>query len=98
MTLGKRALDRMRTWVGQIDGIGDVRGIGLAFGIELVQADGSPDPGRALRVLYAAERQGVVTLPPAGASNNVVRLAPPLVISEADLDAGLDALERALRS
>lgn len=98
MTLGRRALARMRPWVDQIEGVGDVRGIGLAFGIELIRPDGGPDPDRALRVLYAAEREGVVTLPPAGASNNVVRLAPPLVISEADLDAGLDALERALRS
>jgi len=98
MTLGRRALDRMRGWVGEIDGVGDVRGIGLAFGIELVTPDGRPDAERALGLLYAAEREGVVTLPPAGASSNVVRLAPPLVISEAELDAGLDALERALRS
>ena len=96
--LGRRAIDRMSRWVGEIEGVGDVRGIGLAFGIELVRADGSPDAERALRVLYAAEQEGVVTLPPAGAWNNVVRLGPPLVISEADLDAGLDALERALRS
>jgi 4-aminobutyrate aminotransferase-like enzyme len=88
----------MSHWIGTISGVGDVRGIGLAFGIELVQADGSPDPVRALEVLYAAEREGVVALPPAGAAGNVLRLGPPLVISEADLDAGMDALERALRS
>lgn len=96
--LGERALKRMTTWVNEIDGVGDARGIGLAFGIELVRSDGTPDPERALEVLYAAEREGVVTLPPAGPDGNVLRLAPPLVISEADLDAGLDALERALRS
>jgi 4-aminobutyrate aminotransferase-like enzyme len=96
--LGRRALERMSHWIGTISGVGDVRGIGLAFGIELVQADGSPDPVRALEVLYAAEREGVVALPPAGAAGNVLRLGPPLVISEADLDAGMDALERALRS
>lgn len=96
--LGERALKRMSRWIGEIDGVGDVRGIGLAFGIELVHADGTPDPERALQVLYAAEREGVVTLPPAGADGNVLRLGPPLVISEAQLDAGLDALERALRS
>jgi 4-aminobutyrate aminotransferase-like enzyme len=96
--LGRYALERMSHWVGAIQGVGDVRGIGLAFGIELVHADGTPDPIRALEVLYAAEREGVVTLPPAGAAGNVLRLGPPLVISEADLDAGLDALERALHS
>jgi 4-aminobutyrate aminotransferase-like enzyme len=94
--LGRRALTRMKSWEGSIPGVGDARGIGLAFGVELVHPDGSPDPELALRVLYAAEREGVVTLPPAGPYGNVMRLAPPLVISEADLDAGLDALERAL--
>jgi 4-aminobutyrate aminotransferase-like enzyme len=96
--LGARTLARMRGWIGQIAGVGDVRGIGLAFGVELIKPDGSPDPDRALGVLYEAEREGVVTLPPAGAFGNVVRLAPPLVIDEADLEAGLDALERALRA
>lgn len=94
--LGQRALARMSSWVGRVSGVGDVRGIGLAFGIELVGPDGSPDPEHALRALYAAEREGVVTLPPAGPYGNVVRLAPPLVISEGDLDAGISALERAL--
>jgi 4-aminobutyrate aminotransferase-like enzyme len=96
--LGRYALERMSQWVGAIQGVGDVRGIGLAFGIEFVNEDGSPDPDRALDVLYAADREGVLTLPPAGIAGNVLRLGPPLVISEADLDAGLDALERAIRS
>jgi len=96
--LGRYALERMSQWVGAIQGVGDVRGIGLAFGIEFVNEDGSPDPDRALDVLYAADREGVLTLPPAGVAGNVLRLGPPLVISEADLDAGLDALERAIRS
>jgi len=96
--LGKRALERMSGWVGEIDGVGDARGIGMAFGLELVRADGNPDPERALEVLYAADREGVVVLPPAGPDGNVLRLGPPLVISEAELDAGLDALERALRA
>ena len=96
--LGRYALERMSQWVGAIQGVGDARGIGLAFGIEFVNEDGSPDPDRALDVLYAADREGVLTLPPAGVAGNVLRLGPPLVISEADLDAGLDALERAIRS
>jgi 4-aminobutyrate aminotransferase-like enzyme len=96
--LGARALSRMRGWVGQIPGVGDVRGIGLAFGVELIRPDGSPDPARALAVLYEADREGVITLPPAGNFGNVVRLAPPLVIADGELDAGLDALERALRA
>lgn len=98
--LGARALERMVRWVGDIPGVGEVRGMGLSFGIDLVRDAGTrdPDSARALAVVNAADREGVIVLPPAGAAGNVVRLAPPLVISEADLDEGLDRLERALRS
>lgn len=97
--LGRHALDRMRAWIGSISGVGDVRGVGLSFGIDLVQSLESrePDGNRALEVLMAAGQAGVLVLPPAGSGGNVVRLAPPLVISEEDLDLGLERLEKALR-
>lgn len=99
-TLGQRATARMSVWQDTIDGVGDVRGMGLSFGIDLVRdrATREPDPDRALRVLLNADRHGLVVLPPAGSGGNVVRLAPPLVISDADLDEGLNRLEAALRS
>ena len=97
--LGMHALQRMRPWMTTLPGVGDVRGIGLSLGIDLVRSRESrdPDPERALALLKAANQRGVLVLPPAGSSGNVVRLAPPLVISEEDLNGGLNRLEEALR-
>lgn len=98
--LGQRGKARMDAWAQSIDGVGDVRGMGLSFGIDLVRdrATREPDPARALRVLERADEHGLIVLPPAGAGGNVVRFAPPLVISDADFDEGLNRLEAALRS
>lgn len=98
--LGARAIERMGPWVGDIQGVGDVRGMGFSLGIDLVRdaTSRAPDPSRAIDVVNAADREGVIVLPPAGVAGNVVRLAPPLVISDPDLELGLDRLERALRS
>ena len=94
--LGDAIAARIRSW--GVPGVGDVRHMGLSFGVELVQdlASKTPDPDRAVKVVYAADRYGLVVLPPAGRHANVVRLAPPLVISDAEVDRGLQALRKAL--
>lgn len=94
--LGDEIAAEIRSW--RIAGVGDVRNFGLSFGIELVTDEHAktPDPERALAALVAADRFGVITLPPAGAAANVLRLAPPLVITDTELTLGLTALKRAL--
>ena len=93
--LGDRIADKIRSWDDQ--GIGDVRHAGLSFGVELVtdRRRKTPDPERALAMVTAADAEGVLILPPAGWHGNVVRMAPPLVIEDAELDRGLAALRRA---
>ena len=79
--------------------IGDIRGAGLMLGIDLVRDRESrtPDPefGTAVtqRCLELGMNVNIVKLPALG---SVLRLAPPLTISEADLDLGLEILDRAL--
>ena len=61
----------------------------------MVQADGvTPDEGAAVRVASAALRQGLLVLP-AGEHGHVVELTPPLVVTDEQMDFGVDVLVRA---
>ena len=60
----------------------EVRGLGLLFGIEL--------RGKVAPVLKALQSKGVLALP---AGLNVLRLMPPLVIGQADLEQVASAIE-----
>jgi 4-aminobutyrate aminotransferase len=75
--------------------IGDVRGLGLMVGIELV-ADAKKTPAKEKRnlVLEEAFRKGLLLL---GAGECSIRLAPPLVITQGQLDQGLSILEDCLK-
>ncbi|MBZ5735053.1 4-aminobutyrate--2-oxoglutarate transaminase [Nocardioides sp. TRM66260-LWL] len=75
--------------------IGEVRGRGAMLAVELVDpASGEPDAALAKAVAGAAHRQGVVVLT-CGTFGNVLRLLPPLSISDALLHDALDVLEAA---
>jgi 4-aminobutyrate aminotransferase len=71
--------------------IGEVRGLGPMLAFEF--ADQSPD--RAKAVVAAAFDRGLVLLS-CGLYGNVIRLLPPLTISDPELDEGLAILEEAL--
>jgi 4-aminobutyrate aminotransferase len=77
--------------------LGDVRGRGLVMGLELVQdrQTRKPAPELTLAVMLAAARRGLL-LGRVGLYGNVVRIAPPLVISQAEADAGIDVIDGAL--
>jgi ornithine--oxo-acid transaminase len=80
--LGERMHARLRA----LPGVSAVRGRGLWAGVEFASL-----PGREVCERLAA--RGVLAKETHG---NVIRLAPPLVISEEDLDWGLDQIEDAL--
>ncbi len=84
-TLGARALERLRTWHTPL--IREVRGRGLLLGIELSR--------HAQPYLEALLEQGVLALQ---AGPNVIRLLPPLVITDEQLEHVLDVLEELLGS
>jgi len=79
--------------------IGDVRGAGLMLGVDLVRDRESRTPDAEFgtvvtkRCLELGLNVNIVKFPALG---SVLRLAPPLTISEADLDLGLEVLDRAL--
>ena len=92
--LGARALERLRAMQRRLPCVAEVRGLGLLLGIELVDPDtGTPAREMAERVLYACLAEGLSFKVGQG---NVLVLAPPLVIDEADLARALDIVEAAI--
>jgi 4-aminobutyrate aminotransferase-like enzyme len=97
--LGEHALAALRREAGTVPGVGEVRGLGLMIGIELVvdRNTKQPDPERAQHVRRYCRAHGVL-IGVGGVDGNVLRLQPPLVISEADLDQALDTVVASLRA
>ena len=73
--------------------IGDVRGLGLMIGIEIVKPDKSIDPLRRDKILREAFKEGILLLP---CGDSVIRFSPPLVITDEEVDFGLEKFEKAL--
>jgi alanine-glyoxylate transaminase / (R)-3-amino-2-methylpropionate-pyruvate transaminase len=78
--------------------IGDVRGMGLMLGVELVsdRTTGEPATAATLEVLEVARELGVL-LGKGGLDGNVLRIKPPLCITVEDVDFALEVLDQALR-
>lgn len=94
-TAGDALLTRVRRLTADMPEVGDVRGRGLMLGVELVAPDGSrkPDPDLAEAVLYGALRRGLSFKTTMG---NVLTLAPPLTITDAELDEAVSILGESL--
>ncbi|WP_256807366.1 aspartate aminotransferase family protein [Bradyrhizobium sp. Bra64] len=81
--------------------VGDVRGRGLLLGLEIVVDRQSKAPGFELgaRIMEEAMRRGlsmnIVKLPSMG---GVFRIAPPLTVSEAEIDRGLEIMSEAIQA
>lgn len=77
--------------------IGDVRGLGLFLGVELVRDRGTREPAteETARLVEAVKAEGIL-LSAEGPFHNVLKIKPPLAFGEADADALLGAVERAL--
>lgn len=98
--LGKLMLDRLNEMKGRYEMIGDVRGMGLAVGMEIVKdkKSKSPDAEMTRRITQEAYKRGLILIAPIGFHGNVIRIAPPLVIPPELVLKGLDIIESAIRS
>lgn len=96
---GERLRGRLQDLARRHSIIGDIRGLGLMIGIELVadRAAKTPSPQAAGRIQDQLFEQGFL-IGVGGFHGNVLRLQPPLVIADADLNRVVEALDRALQS
>jgi 4-aminobutyrate aminotransferase len=92
--LGFRAMGRLAALKDRFDLIGDVRGRGLLFGLDLVadRETKTPAVAAADRIMYACLEMGLSFKVSHG---SFLTLTPPLTIEEADLDRALDIIANA---
>ncbi|PWJ92256.1 2,2-dialkylglycine decarboxylase (pyruvate) [Mesorhizobium loti] len=99
--LGARLFDGLSALKQRYECVGDVRGRGLMLGVEIVKNGERRDPDHELGARIAAEafRRGlsmnIVKLPGMG---GVFRIAPPLTISEEELDLGLRIISESIEA
>jgi 4-aminobutyrate aminotransferase/(S)-3-amino-2-methylpropionate transaminase len=96
-SLGARFQKRAQEWKTRFEIIGEVRGLGAMRAIELVKsrATREPAPDETKRISQYCYEHGLITIT-AGTYGNVIRLLVPLVITDEQMDEGLDVLESAL--
>jgi 4-aminobutyrate aminotransferase len=94
--VGGYMMDRLREWPARFPVVGEVRGLGLMIGIELVRDQQTRERAPELRnrVLELAFQRGLLVL---GAGENSIRLCPPLVITRDQAGFAVDVLEECLK-
>jgi alanine-glyoxylate transaminase / (R)-3-amino-2-methylpropionate-pyruvate transaminase len=95
--VGARLKSGLRGLMDRCQLIGDVRGLGLLLGVELVRDRASKEPATAetLEVLEQLREVGVL-VGKGGLDGNVLRIKPPLCITMEDADFAIEALHYAL--
>jgi 4-aminobutyrate aminotransferase/(S)-3-amino-2-methylpropionate transaminase len=95
--IGRAFERRSGSWRERFEVVGDVRGLGAMRAIELVKNRDTKEPAKEATTALseACYRRGLVTIT-AGTYGNVIRTLMPLVITDAELEEGLDILEAAL--
>ena len=93
--MGERLRAGLRALAERHAVIGDVRGLGLMIGVEFVtdRATREPAPKLVHDLVQRAFQRGLLLL---GAGKSALRLAPPLVIDEADVDSALGMMDELL--
>ncbi|MCL9816312.1 aspartate aminotransferase family protein [Natronocalculus amylovorans] len=90
-SVGRYLRDRFREIAAETDRIIEVRGEGLFIGVEFVDAAGAPDKEIIKTIQKTSYKNGVLVWS-AGRNGNVLRLIPPLVITETQAEVGADII------
>jgi 4-aminobutyrate aminotransferase len=95
LKVGTRLLSGLRDLGARHPAVGDVRGKGLMAAVEVVvPGTDRPDPAATARVMEETRRGGLL-VGKGGRLGNVLRMAPPLTLTEDEADEGLAILDRA---
>lgn len=97
LEIGKKVTDAYKKWQEKYDCIGDIRGLGGMIGLELVKTQEGKEPATELTNALVLEcAQNGLLIESAGTYGNVIRFLAPLVITDEQLEAGLEIMENAL--
>ncbi len=80
--------------------LGDVRALGLMGGLEFVKDPETREPAPELtrQIVWESFQRGLIMIAPIGLYDNVIRVAPPLVITEEQANESLDIFEEAIEA
>jgi len=94
--VGAHMMQRLRTWPERLPLVGDVRGLGLMIGVEIVSDKDQKTAAPDLRdlIVQTAFEKGILFL---GAGPNTLRISPPLVVTREQADIAMDVLEESIR-
>ncbi|MCJ8323848.1 MAG: aminotransferase class III-fold pyridoxal phosphate-dependent enzyme [Rhizobiales bacterium] len=90
--IGDYMLDAFKAMQSKIPAIGEVRGLGLFMGIEMIEPDGSPSQARADYILNRMAEQRIL-IGTDGPQHNILKLRAPLVFNQQDADHLLTNIE-----
>jgi len=91
---GDRLRDALQHATSGMAQVAEVRGLGLAIGLDLVDAEGRPDRRLAQMTVYRAWELGAVVFYVGG---NVLEITPPMIITDAEIDLAASLLATAIR-
>jgi 4-aminobutyrate aminotransferase len=93
---GRYVMKRLLSMEEEYEIVGDVRGIGLMIGNEIVKKKETKEPAIIKRnqVIQSAFDKGLLLLPSGESS---IRIIPPLTVKDQSLEKGMDILEKAVR-
>jgi alanine-glyoxylate transaminase/(R)-3-amino-2-methylpropionate-pyruvate transaminase len=96
--IGGRLRSGLENLATKHDLIGDIRGMGLMLGVELVRDRSTKEPAKAecLQVFETCKDLGLL-IGKGGLHGNTLRIKPPMCLHEADADFMLEVLDEALR-
>ena len=99
MHIAEKCGAAFNAWVDKYECVGNVRGLGAMMGIEFVTDKASKNPDAALvaAIVQEAQNHGLL-LESAGTYGNVIRFLCPLCVTDAQLDAGLEIFENAIKT
>ena len=97
--IGKIVTERAQKWQERFPVLGDVRGLGAMIGLEFVKdpATREPDGELVTALVQECARHGLI-IENAGRYGQVIRFLAPLVITDEQLNCGLDILEKAIET
>ncbi len=93
--LSEHAFDRLAELQDKHPTIGNVRGLGLMIGVELVKNGREPNP-EAFQHLSKFARDAGLFILSCGPDGNIIRFIPPLIVSTEQLDEGIGIIDAAL--
>jgi len=97
LEISKKCMATFNSWKEKYEDVGDVRGIGCMIGIEFVKtkAEKEPNAKKVNDIVAYAISKGLI-LESAGIYGNVIRFLCPLVVTDAQLEAGFKIFEEAI--